>query len=93
MEDTCRSMNNPGTQKGYLFEVFRGGTCKFTWNDRVIPRIGRYSGLIWNNFGLRILMHKQNSCVVQVKASKRLRSDQLESDNSKKHALRLTNIG
>ena len=30
--------------------------------------------------------------LVQVKASKRLGSDQLESDNSHKNALRLTNI-
>ena len=35
--------------------MFRGGTCKFTWNDSVIPHIGRYSGLIWNNFGFRYL--------------------------------------
>ena len=41
--------------------------------------------------GLRKWMHKQYSCLVQVKASKRLGSDQLESDNSHKHALRLTN--
>ena len=27
---SCHSMNNPDTQKGYLFEDFRGGTCKFT---------------------------------------------------------------
>ena len=30
--------------------------------------------------------------LVQVKANKRLGSDQLERDNSHKHALRLTNI-
>jgi hypothetical protein len=34
---------------------FRDGTCKFTWNGRAIPHIGRYGGLIWNNWGLRIL--------------------------------------
>ena len=34
-------------------------------------------------------MHKQYSCLVQVKASKRLGSDQLESDNSRRHALKL----
>ena len=48
-------MNNPGTQKGYLFEVFRGGTCKFTYDGRVRPHIGRYGGLIWNNLGSRFL--------------------------------------
>ena len=37
-------------------------------------------------------MHKQYSRLVQVEASKRLGSDQLESDNSHKRALRLTNI-
>ena len=63
-------MDNPGTQKGYLFEVFRDGTCKFTYDVRVIPHIGRYGGLIWNNLGFRFLMHKQNSHLVQVKASK-----------------------
>ena len=38
-------------------------------------------------------MHKQYSRLVQVKASKRLGSDQLESDNSHVHALKLINIG
>ena len=42
--------------------------------------------------GLWKWMHKQYSCLVQVKASKRLGSDQLESDNSHQNALRLTNI-
>ena len=42
--------------------------------------------------GLRKWMHKQYSCLVQVKARERLRSDQLESDNGHKNALRLTNI-
>ena len=37
-------------------------------------------------------MQKQYSHLVQVKARKRLRSDQLESDNGHKHALRLTKI-
>ena len=36
-------------------------------------------------------MHKQYSRLVQVKASKRLGSDQLESDNSHEHALKLIN--
>ena len=35
--------------------MIRGGTCKFTWNGRVIPHIGRYGGLIWRNLGLRSL--------------------------------------
>ena len=42
--------------------------------------------------GLWKWMHKYYSLLVQVKARKRLGSDQLESDNSHKHALRLTNI-
>ena len=37
-------------------------------------------------------MHKQYSRLVQVKASKRLGSDQLESDNSRENALKLINI-
>ena len=37
-------------------------------------------------------MHKQYSFLVQVKASKRLGSDQLESDNCHEHALKLINI-
>ena len=37
-------------------------------------------------------MHKQYSRLVQVKASKRLASDQLESDNSHEHALKLISI-
>jgi hypothetical protein len=44
-------------------------------------------------WGLRDWMHKQYSRLVQVKASKRLGSDQLESDNSHVHALKLINIG
>ena len=36
-------------------------------------------------------MHKQYSRLVQVKARKRLGSDQLESDNSHEHALKLIN--
>ena len=39
-----------------------------------------------------IWKHKQYSRLVQVKASKRLGSDQLESDNSHEHALKLINI-
>ena len=53
MEDTYHLLSfheDQGTQKGYLLEVFRGGTCKFTWDGSVIPHIGRYGGLIWNNF-------------------------------------------
>ena len=36
-------------------------------------------------------MHKQYSRLVHVKASKRLGRDQLESDNSHEHALKLIN--
>ena len=42
--------------------------------------------------GLWKWMHKQYSRLVQVKASRRLGSDQLESDNNHPNALRLTNI-
>ena len=42
--------------------------------------------------GLWKWMHKQYSPLVQVKARKRLGSDQLESDNSHEHALKLINI-
>ena len=38
-----------------------------------------------------IWMHKQYSRLVQVKASKRLGSNQLESDNSHEHELKLIN--
>ena len=44
---------------------------------------------IW---GLWEWMHKQYSRLVQVKARKRLGSDQLESDNSHEHPLKLINI-
>ena len=43
-------MSCMGTQNKCLFEVFRDGTCKFTWNGKEIPYIGRYSGLLWHNF-------------------------------------------
>ena len=42
-------------------------------------------------WGLWSWMHKQYSCLVQVKATKTLGSDQLESDNSHEHALKLIN--
>ena len=35
--------------------MIRGGTCKFTWNGRVIPYIGRYGGHSWKKLGSRIL--------------------------------------
>ena len=39
---------------------------------------GRYGGLKWNNFGVYgVWMHKQYSRLVQVKARKRLGSEQL----------------
>ena len=43
-------------------------------------------------WGLWKWMHKQYSRLVQVKARKRLGSDQLESDNSHQDAMSLTNI-
>ena len=42
-------------------------------------------------WGLWDWMHKQYSLLVQVKARKRLVSDQLESDNSHERALKLIN--
>ena len=52
-----------------------------------------YRKVWWTNmeqlWGLWKWMHKQYSLLVQVKASKRLRSDQLETGNSHKHALKL----
>ena len=42
-------------------------------------------------WGLCSWMHKQYSRLVQVKASRRLGSGQLESDNSHEHALKLIN--
>ena len=42
-------------------------------------------------WGLWKWMHKQYSRLVQVKARKILGSDQLESDNSHEHALKLIN--
>ena len=67
-------------------------------HTNLLGTAGRYSiyegivdsyGIIW---GLRDWMHKQYSRLVQVKARKRLGSDQLESDNSHEHALKLMNI-
>ena len=50
MEDTDRpdcSMSGMGTQKKCLFEGFRGGTCKFTWNGSEIPYIGDTCDMRW----------------------------------------------
>ena len=83
------NMSCSSIQNRISFEGLEFGTYKFTWNGRKIPHIGRYGGLIWNNFGVHgVWMHKQYSCLVQVKARKIL--DALtESDNSHKHALKL----
>ena len=43
-------------------------------------------------WGLWNWMHKEYSRLVQVKARKRLGSDQLESNNNHEHALKLINI-
>ena len=72
------NMSCSSIQNRISFEGLEFGTYKFTWNGREIPHIGRYGGLIWNNFGVYgVWMHKQYSRLVQVKASKRLGSDQL----------------
>ena len=44
-----------GHTKQKIILKIRVGTRKFTWNGIEIPHIGRYSGLIWYNLGLRIL--------------------------------------
>ena len=46
-------MSDLGIQNRLLFEGLEFGTCKFTWNGRQIPHIGRYGGPIWNNFGFK----------------------------------------
>ena len=48
-------MSGTGTQNKKIILKIRVGTRKFTWNGIEIPHIGRYSGLIWHNLGLRIL--------------------------------------
>ena len=57
MEDTNYFMSfherSSHTKRIFIWS-FRGGTCKFTWYGRVILHIGRYGGLIWNNFGFRV---------------------------------------
>jgi hypothetical protein len=55
MATPCRFMSGTGTQNGKIILKIRVGTCKFTWNGIEILHIGRYSGLIWHNLGLRIL--------------------------------------
>ena len=47
----CHHMSGSGMQNRLFLEGLESGTCKFTWNGRLIPHIGRYGGLIWNNFG------------------------------------------
>ena len=61
-----------------------GTTGKYRIKEGMVDSYGATLGL-WK------WMHKQYSRLVQVKASKRLGSDQLESDNSHEHALKLIN--
>ena len=42
------------TKRKFILKI-RVGTYKFTWNGMEIPRIGRYGGLIWHNFGFKEL--------------------------------------
>ena len=54
-----------------------------------------YRQIQWTHveqLGFKDFGHKQYSHLVQVKASNRLRSDQLESENGHNHALRIINI-
>jgi hypothetical protein len=46
----CRFMSGTGTQNRKIILKIRVGTRKFTWNSIEIPHIGRYSGLIWQNW-------------------------------------------
>ena len=48
-------MRGPGTQNICSFEFLEMAHANLLWNGKVIPHIGRYGGLIWNNFGLRIV--------------------------------------
>ena len=50
-----RYMSDSGIQNRLLFEGLEFGTCKFTWNGRSIPHIGRYVGHSWNKLGSRNL--------------------------------------
>ena len=47
--------SDSGIQNKLLFEGLEFGTCKFTWNGRYIPHIGRYGGHSWKKLGSRIL--------------------------------------
>ena len=61
-------MSYSSIQNRISFEGLEFGTYKFTWNGRYMPRIGRYGGLIWNNFGVYgVWMHKHYSCLVHVR--------------------------
>ena len=61
MEDTDRPLSlherSRHTKQMFIL-IFRGGTCKFTWNGGEIPYIGWYGGLSWKKLGSRIWMHK-----------------------------------
>ena len=48
-------MSDLGIQNRLLFEGLEFGTCKFTWDGRQIPHIGRYGGLSWKKLGSRNL--------------------------------------
>ena len=54
--------------------------------------VGRYGGLIWHNWYKGMWMHKQSVRLVQVEVSKRLGSDQLETNNGHNHAERQSTI-
>ena len=86
------NMSCSSIQNRISFEGLEFGTYKFYLEQQVDTAYSKVGGLIWNNFGVYgVWMHKQYSRLVQVKASKRLGSDQLESDNSHEHALKLIN--
>ena len=45
------------TQEKFILK-FRDGTFKFAYNGKIIPHIGRYSGLMWKNWFKSFWMHK-----------------------------------
>ena len=48
-------MSGTGTINRCSFEGFRDSTCKFCWNDKVIPYRGRYGGHPWKKLASRNL--------------------------------------
>jgi hypothetical protein len=45
------------TKEKFILKI-RDGTYKFSYNGKRIPHIGRYSGLMWQNWFKGFWMHK-----------------------------------